>query len=83
MADNPRELIRAAQTAELQGDRARAAECLEQAAALYQKSGHTSRASQLLRQARQLKARAPDVSPAFAAAMAGGRTRRRSAHCRR
>ncbi|TSC26009.1 ClpX C4-type zinc finger protein [Corallococcus sp. Z5C101001] len=73
MADNPRELIRAAQTAELQGDRARAAECLEQAAALYQKSGHTSRASQLLRQARQLKARAPDVSPAFAAAMAGGK----------
>lgn len=73
MADNPRELIRAAQTAELQGDRARAAECLEQAAALYQKSGHTSRASQLLRQARQLKARAPDVSPAFTAAMAGNK----------
>ncbi|NOK13107.1 ClpX C4-type zinc finger protein [Corallococcus exercitus] len=73
MADNPRELIRAAQTAELQGDRARAAECLEQAAALYQRSGHTSRASQLLRQARQLKARAPDVSPAFTAAMAGGK----------
>ncbi|MBN9684891.1 MULTISPECIES: ClpX C4-type zinc finger protein [unclassified Corallococcus] len=73
MADNPRELIRAAQTAELQGDRARAAECLEQAAALYQKSGHTSRASQLLRQARQLKARAPDVSPAFTAAMTGNK----------
>ncbi|WP_375759083.1 ClpX C4-type zinc finger protein [Corallococcus exercitus] len=73
MADNPRELIRAAQTAELQGDRARAAECLEQAAALYQRSGHTSRASQLLRQARQLKARAPDVSPAFTAAMTGGK----------
>ncbi|WP_223646124.1 ClpX C4-type zinc finger protein [Corallococcus sp. EGB] len=73
MADNPRELIRAAQTAELQGDRARAAECLEQAAALYQKSGHTSRAAQLLRQARQLKARAPDVSPAFTAAMAGNK----------
>ncbi|MBN8232079.1 hypothetical protein JYK02_31645 [Corallococcus macrosporus] len=73
MADNPRELIRAAQTAELQGDRTRAAECLEQAAALYQRSGHTSRASQLLRQARQLKARAPDVSPAFTAAMAGGK----------
>ncbi|MBZ4331764.1 ClpX C4-type zinc finger protein [Corallococcus sp. AS-1-12] len=73
MAENPRELIRAAQTAELQGDRARAAECLEQAAALYQKSGHTSRASQLLRQARQLKARAPDVSPAFTAAMTGNK----------
>ncbi|AFE05403.1 TPR repeat-containing ClpX C4-type zinc finger protein [Corallococcus coralloides DSM 2259] len=73
MADNPRELIRAAQTAELQGDRARAAECLEQAAALYQKSGHTSRASQLLRQARQLKARDPDVSPAFTAAMTGNK----------
>ncbi|WP_253903358.1 ClpX C4-type zinc finger protein [Corallococcus exiguus] len=73
MADNPRELIRAAQTAELQGDRARAAECLEQAAALYQKSGHTSRASQLLRQARQMKARAPDVSPAFTAAMTGNK----------
>ncbi|RKH69194.1 ClpX C4-type zinc finger protein [Corallococcus aberystwythensis] len=73
MADNPRELIRAAQTAELQGDRARAAECLEQAAALYQRSGHTSRASQLLRQARQLKSRAPDVSPAFTAAMTGGK----------
>ncbi|NNC05124.1 hypothetical protein HJC10_19995 [Corallococcus exiguus] len=73
MADNPRELIRAAQTAELQGDRARASECLEQAAALYQKSGHTSRASQLLRQARQMKARAPDVSPAFTAAMTGNK----------
>ncbi|RKH84112.1 hypothetical protein D7Y21_25315 [Corallococcus sp. AB045] len=73
MADNPRELIRAAQTAELQGDRARAAECLEQAAALFQKSGHTSRASQLLRQARQLKARDPDVSPAFTAAMTGNK----------
>ncbi|CAM4361495.1 ClpX C4-type zinc finger protein [Corallococcus exiguus] len=73
MADNPRELIRAAQTAELQGDRARAAQCLEQAAALYQKSGHTSRASQLLRQARQMKARAPDVSPAFTAAMTGNK----------
>lgn len=70
MADNPRELIRAAQAAELQGDMTRAADCLEQAAALYQKSGHTSRASQLLRQARQLKSRSPDVSPAFAAAMA-------------
>ncbi|RKG90603.1 hypothetical protein D7W82_03560 [Corallococcus sp. CA049B] len=73
MADNPRELIRAAQTAELRGDRARAAECLEQAAALYQKSGHASRASQLLRQARQLKARDPDVSPAFTAAMTGNK----------
>ncbi|RKG77915.1 ClpX C4-type zinc finger protein [Corallococcus terminator] len=73
MADNPRELIRAAQAAELQGDMTRAADCLEQAAALYQKSGHTSRASQLLRQARQLKTRSPDVSPAFAAAMAGGK----------
>ncbi|MGE6758736.1 ClpX C4-type zinc finger protein [Corallococcus interemptor] len=73
MADNPRELIRAAQTAELQGDRAKAAEYLEQAAALYQKSGHASRASQLLRQARQLKSRAPDVSPAFTAAMAGNK----------
>ncbi|MCY1047271.1 hypothetical protein OV208_38595 [Corallococcus sp. bb12-1] len=72
MADNPRELIRAAQAAELQGDMTRAADCLEQAAALYQKSGHTSRASQLLRQARQLKTRSPDVSPAFAA-MAGGK----------
>lgn len=71
MADNPRELIRAAQAAELQGDVTRAADCLEQAAALYQKSGHTSRASQLQRQARQLKSRSPDVSPAFAAAMAG------------
>ncbi|WP_233602228.1 ClpX C4-type zinc finger protein [Corallococcus sp. CA047B] len=73
MADNPRELIRAAQAAELQGDMTRAADCLEQAAALYQQSGHTSRASQLLRQARQLKSRSPDVSPSFAAAMAGGK----------
>ena len=71
MADNPRELIRAAQAAELQGDMTRAADCLEQAAALYQKSGHTSRASQLLRQARQLKSRSPDVSPAIAAARSG------------
>ncbi|MCP3100849.1 hypothetical protein LZ198_18420 [Myxococcus sp. K15C18031901] len=54
MAENPRELIRAAQTAELQGDLPRAVEYLQKAAALYQRAGNAPRALQVLRHARRL-----------------------------
>jgi hypothetical protein len=54
MADNPRELIRAAQSAELQGDVKRAVEYLRKAAEVYRQAGNTSRALQLLRHARKL-----------------------------
>ncbi len=54
MADNPRELIRAAQSAELQGDVKRAVEYLRKAAEHYRRAGNASRALQLLRHARRL-----------------------------
>ncbi|HZI15194.1 MAG TPA: ClpX C4-type zinc finger protein [Myxococcus sp.] len=54
MADNPRELIRAAQSAELQGDVKRAVEYLRKAAELYRRAGNAPRALQLLRHARKL-----------------------------
>lgn len=54
MAENPRELIRAAQSAELRGDVTRAVECLQKAAAHYRSAGNAPRALQLLRHARRL-----------------------------
>jgi hypothetical protein len=54
MADNPRELIRAAQSAELQGDVKRAVEYLRKAAELYRRAGNAPRALQMLRHARKL-----------------------------
>ncbi|NVJ21490.1 hypothetical protein HUW62_09710 [Myxococcus sp. AM011] len=54
MAENPRELIRAAQSAELRGDVTRAVECLLKAAAHYRSAGNAPRALQLLRHARRL-----------------------------
>jgi len=62
MAENPRELIRAAQSAEMQGDVARAVECLQKAAALYRDAGKTPRALQLLRHALRLDGRRGDIA---------------------
>jgi len=61
MAENPRELIRAAQTAELQGDVPRAVECLQRAAEAYRKAGNAPRALQLLRHARRLDGSRLDI----------------------
>ncbi|MFY1829844.1 ClpX C4-type zinc finger protein [Myxococcus fulvus] len=62
MAENPRELIRAAQSAELSGDAPRAVELLFQAATLCQRAGNTPRALQLLRHARRLDGRRADIA---------------------
>ncbi|AEI67725.1 ClpX C4-type zinc finger protein [Corallococcus macrosporus] len=64
MAENPRELIRAAQSAETQGDVARAVECLQKAAELYRQSGNPSRALQLLRHAQRLDGSRADIADA-------------------
>jgi hypothetical protein len=64
MADNPRDLIRAAQSAELQGDVERAVDCLTRAAELYQKAGNAPRALQLLRHARKLDGSRVDIAEA-------------------
>ncbi|NTX52835.1 ClpX C4-type zinc finger protein [Myxococcus sp. CA039A] len=61
MAENPRELIRAAQSAELRGDVTRAVECLQQAAAFYRNAGNAPRALQLLRHARRLDTSRLDI----------------------
>jgi hypothetical protein len=55
MAENVREVIRAAQAAELAGDKARAVELLRRAAALYLRAGGHVRALQLLRHALRLE----------------------------
>ncbi|AKQ65773.1 hypothetical protein A176_002685 [Myxococcus hansupus] len=62
MAENPRELIRAAQSAETQGDMARAVECLQKAAELYRDAGNVQRALQLLRHASRLDERRTDIA---------------------
>lgn len=62
MADDAREYLRAAQSAELQGDKAKAVECLEKAAALYRSGGNTTRALQLLRHARRLDGAREDLA---------------------
>ncbi|WP_228557906.1 ClpX C4-type zinc finger protein [Myxococcus sp. AB056] len=64
MAENPRELIRAAQSAETQGDVARAVECLQKAAELYRHAGNPSRALQLLRHAQRLDGSRADIADA-------------------
>ncbi|MFY2563405.1 ClpX C4-type zinc finger protein [Corallococcus terminator] len=61
MAENPRELIRAAQSAELRGDVTRAVECLLKAAAHYRNAGNAPRALQLLRHARRLDTSRLDI----------------------
>ncbi|WP_164019723.1 ClpX C4-type zinc finger protein [Pyxidicoccus trucidator] len=62
MADNPRELIRAAQSAEMQGDVDRAVECLKKAAEVYRQAGNAPRALQLLRHARRLDGSRVDIA---------------------
>ncbi|WP_434389687.1 ClpX C4-type zinc finger protein [Melittangium boletus] len=54
MADNVRDVIRAAQQAELGGDKRRAIELFQRAAELCQRTGNTPRATQLLRYALRL-----------------------------
>ncbi|HEX8435907.1 ClpX C4-type zinc finger protein [Archangium sp.] len=54
MAENVRDVIRAAQAAELGGDKPRAIELLRRAAAMYRRAGGFSRAEQLLRYALRL-----------------------------
>ncbi|MBU8898569.1 hypothetical protein KRR26_23440 [Corallococcus sp. M34] len=56
MSENPRDLLRAAQSAESQGNTAHAVDCLQRAAALYQRAGMAARAAQLLRHAERLDA---------------------------
>ena len=51
---NPRELLQSAQAAEREGDLARAATLLEQAARLYEETGHPSRAAQMRRHVERL-----------------------------
>ena len=51
---NPRELLQSAQAAEREGDLARAVALLEQAARLYEETGHPSRAAQMRRHAGRL-----------------------------
>jgi hypothetical protein len=51
---NPRELLQSAQAAEREGDLARALALLEQAARLYEETGHPSRAAQMRRHAGRL-----------------------------
>ncbi|WP_171818371.1 ClpX C4-type zinc finger protein [Pyxidicoccus fallax] len=62
MSDNPRDLLRAAQSAEIQGDVQRAVECLQKAAEIYRKAGNTQRALQLLRHARKLDGSRQDLA---------------------
>jgi hypothetical protein len=59
---NPRDHIRAAQAAELRGDKAVAVAELTQAAELYRKAGNSARALQLLRHARVLDPSRVDIS---------------------
>ena len=62
MAENPRELIRAAQSAEMRGDVDRAVECLKKAAEAYRQAGNAPRALQLLRHARRLDGSRVDIA---------------------
>jgi hypothetical protein len=55
MADNVKDIIRAAQSAEIRGDNGEAVNFLRQAASLYQAAGNTTRAQQMLRHAQRLK----------------------------
>lgn len=54
MAENVREVLRAAQSAELQGDKERAVALLQRAASLYERAGSLGRAIHMLRHALRL-----------------------------
>ena len=51
---NPRELLQSAQAAEREGDLARASALLEQAARIYESTGHSARAAQMRRHVERL-----------------------------
>lgn len=61
MSDEAREYLRAAQAAEIRGDKVQAVELLRKAAALYRGRGNPARALQMLRQARRLDINAAEV----------------------
>src|SRR5262249_60349957 len=61
MASDVREYLRAAQAAEVRGEKARAAELLRTAADEYQKAGNDARAQQMLRHAQRLEGSPPEV----------------------
>jgi hypothetical protein len=61
MADDVREYVRAAQAAEIQGNKPQAVELLRKAAALYRNQGNNARALQMLRQAGRLDDRSPEL----------------------
>jgi hypothetical protein len=56
---NPRELLQSAQAAEREGDLARAGALLEQAARIYESTGHDARAAQMRRHVERLGSVAP------------------------
>jgi hypothetical protein len=62
MGDDAREYIRAAQAAEISGDKARAVENLRKAATLSRGQGNTARALQLLRHARRLDGESTELA---------------------
>src|SRR5687768_13949572 len=62
MADEVREYIRAAQEAELRGDKPQAVELLRKAAAMVRSAGNSQRALQLLRHAQRLDGDQPDLA---------------------
>ena len=65
MADNVRDVIRAAQQAEIGGDKRRAIELFQRAAELCQRAGNTARAGQLLRYALRLDPSRADLREAL------------------
>lgn len=62
MSDEAREYIRAAQQAELSGDKPRAVDLLEKAAAVYRQRGQNARALQMLRYASKLAPARTDIA---------------------
>lgn len=61
MADEAKEYVKAAQQAELQGDKPKAAELLMKAAVIYREGGNSSRALRMLRAARALDGTRKDL----------------------
>ena len=61
MADEVREYIRAAQQAELRGDKPQAVELLKKAATMVRSGGNYQRALQLLRHAQRLDGNQPEL----------------------
>jgi hypothetical protein len=62
MGDDAREYIRAAQAAEISGDKARAVENLRKAATLFRGQGNPTRALQMLRHARRLDGESAELA---------------------